>query len=169
MMRTTAVAFLVLAAGPSANAQCPLGRIEAALAAPLDGMKPLERDASEARSTEGGSWQIYREKDGRVHSIIRIDGGESGRNDTRLSIVDRRTYGIASTRTDYIRHAFLEGPFANARVTTDYYFFCEGKIYLPDPSASMVDMEKYPKDAEEVRARMIEDRDVAEFTKGLKR
>ena len=167
MRRMTILALLLSAT--AAHAECPLDRIEAVLAASLDLMKPLERDASDAQSTEGGLWKLYREKDGRVHTIIRIDGGESGRNDTRLSIVDRQTYGIASTRTDYIRHAFLEGPFATARVTTDYYFFCEGKVYLPDPSASMVDMEKYPKDAEEVRARMIEDKDVVDFTKGLKR
>ncbi len=167
MKRMTIAAVLLSAS--AAHAECPLDRIEAALASPLDTMKPLEREASEAQSTEGGTWKIYRETDGRVHTIIRIDGGESGRNDTRLSVVDRQTYGIASTRTDYIRHAFLEGPFAYARVTSDYYFFCEGKVYLPDPSASMVDMETYPKDAETVRTRMIEDKDVADFTKGLKR
>lgn len=162
------IAALMLLTVP-AQAECALDQIEAALNAPLDAMKPLERDVTDVQSTEGGAWQIYREKDGRVNTIIRIDGGESGRQDTRLSIVNRQTYGIASTRTDYIRHAFMEGPFANAKRTTDYYYFCGGKVYLPDPNSSMVDIGQYPKNATAAQKAMLDDRDVADFTKGLAR
>ena len=40
----------------------------------------------------------------------------------RLAIVNRKTYGIAVTRVDYLRHAFIEeaGPNATAKRTTDY-------------------------------------------------
>lgn len=163
---------LVLLAMPLAGAaaDCPLDRIEQALASPLTGLKQLDREVSDVQSTEGGIWQIYREKDGRVHSIIRLDAGESGRNETRLSIVNRQTYGIARTRIDYIRHAFVEeGPFGIARRTTEYYYFCGGKAHVPSESGAMVDLVDYPKAAAEAQKLMVLDKDVADFTKGLAR
>jgi len=165
----SALVALLLAATPAA-ADCPLDRIEAALASSTAGLKQLDRDVSDVQSTEGGVWQIFREKDGRVHSIIRIDAGESGRNETRLSVVNRQTYGIASTRIDYIRHAFVEeGPFGIVRRTTDYYYFCGGKPYVPGATGATVDRVQYEKDATEMQRRMVLDKDVADFTKGLKR
>ncbi|MGE3831674.1 MAG: hypothetical protein AB7F76_11835 [Parvibaculaceae bacterium] len=148
-------------------ADCPLADIEKVLNAPLDGMKPIEKEVSDVQSTEGGGWQIYKDKKGRVHSIIRNDYGESGRGEIRLSILDRKAYGIARTRYDYIRHAFLEGPFAIAKKSTDYYFFCDGKVYLPAADAAMVDLDRYPKDAAEAQTATVGSPDVAEFTKGL--
>jgi hypothetical protein len=153
-----------------AFADCPLDKIEAALASPTDGLKLLEREVSDVQSAEGGVWQIYREKDGRVHSIVRIDAGESGRSEIRLSPVNRKTYGIASTRIDYIRHAFVEeGPFGIVRRTTDYYYYCGGKPYVPSGNSTTVDREQYGKDALEMQSRMVLDNDVADFTKGLAR
>ena len=165
------LALLALAMGASQSlADCPLDRIETALASPLDGMTPVEREVSETQSTEGGVWKIYREADGRLHTIIRIDAGESGRNETRLSVVNRQTYGIASTRIDYIRHAFVEeGPFAIARRTTDYYFYCGGTVYVPGENGAMVDLTAYPKAAAAAQQLMVLNRDVAGFTKGLAR
>ena len=124
---------------------------------------------TDVQSTEGGLWEIFREPDGRVHTIIRGDYGESGRNELRLSIVNRRTYGIASTRVDYLRHAFIEeaGPNGVARRTTTYYFYCDGKQYLPPDGYSMLDAETYRKEGQEAQATMILDKDVADFTKGL--
>jgi hypothetical protein len=75
-----------------------------------------------------------------VHSIIHIDGGESGRSETRHSVVNRQTYGIAMTRIDYLRHAFVEdGPFGIARHTTEYFYFCDGKPYVPGENGAVVD------------------------------
>jgi hypothetical protein len=150
-------------------ADCPLADIEKVLNAPLDGMTAIEKEVSEVQSTEGGLWQIYKDAQGRVHSIVRNDFGESGRSDIRLSILDSKTYGISRTRHGYIRHAFLEGPFAIAQRSTDYYFFCDGKVYLPPPDAAMIDLEQYPKDAAEVQKATVGSADVAEFTKGLAR
>jgi hypothetical protein len=162
------LAFLSMVSFVSA-AECPLPSIEKALDASLEKMKPLERDVTDIQSTEGGRWSIYREKDGRVNTIIRADYGESGRGELRLSIVNRTTYGIAKTRIDYIRHAFLEGPFAVVKRTTEYFFYCDGNVYLPSSESATVDLDQYKKDAGDAQAAFLSAKDVADFTKGLKR
>ncbi|WP_373506211.1 hypothetical protein [Aestuariivirga sp.] len=130
MMRHLAAAALSIVLVAPASADCEIGRIEAALGSPVNGLKKLEREVTDVQSTEGGLWENYREADGRVHSIIRIDGGESGMSERRLSVVNRRTYGITVTRVDDMRHAFVEdgGPNGTASRRTDYYYFCEGKL-----------------------------------------
>lgn len=160
-----------LATGTVPAAGCPLDRIEAALSSSTAGLKQLDREVSDVQSTEGGIWQIFRERDGRIHSIVRIDGGESGRNETRLSVVNRRTYGIAATRIDYLRHAFIEdaAPNAIARRTTDYYFFCDGKLYLPPRDFTTVDRDAYRRNGQKTWKMMILDKDVSDFTRGLAR
>ncbi|MBL8906348.1 MAG: hypothetical protein JNM20_06705 [Rhizobiales bacterium] len=171
MIRLTMLLLAILLCGPAFAADCPLSRIEQALNASLDKMKPLEREVSDVQSTEGGTWRIYREKDGRVNTITRGDYGESGRGELRLSIVNRNTYGIAKTRIDYIRHAFLEdqGPFAFHKVTTEYFFYCDGKLYLPGVTGATMDLDQYKKDGDEALAAFLSAKDVADFTKGLKR
>ena len=170
MIRLIIFVIALAISGPALAAGCPLSEIEKALAAPLDKMKPLERDVTDIQSTEGGRWQIYREKDGRVNTIIRGDYGESGRGEMRLSIVNRNTYGIAKTRIDYIRHAFLEdqGPFAFHKVTTEYFFYCDGRLYLPTDVSATMDIDQYKKDGADVLASFLSAKDVADFTKGLK-
>jgi hypothetical protein len=164
---------MLLAAGaalwlfsPAQAADCPLADIEKVLTAPLDRMTPVEKEVSEVQSTEGGLWQIYKDKNN-IHSIIRNDYGESGRGEIRLSILDGKAYGIARTRYGYIRHAFLDGPFAIVQRTTDYFFFCDGKVYLPPGDTAMVDLEQYPNEAAEAQKAIIGSPDVAEFTKDL--
>ena len=159
----------MLSAATPAAADCALDKIETALSAPLDGLKRLDRDVTDVQPTEGGQWQIYREADGRVNTIFRVDGGESGMGERRLSIVNRKTYGIAVTRVDYMRHAFVEdaGPNATAKRTTDYYYYCDGKLYLPPEGYSMVDATAYKASGLEAQAMMVKDKDVADFTKGL--
>ena len=170
-MRVRTAVFAMIASATPALADCALDKIEAALAAPLDGLKRLDRDVSESQSTEGGAWIIYREKDGRVNTITRIDGGESGRQETRLSVVNRKTYGIASTRIDYMRHAFVEdaGPNAIVGRKTAYYFFCDGKLYLPPGEYAMMDTEAYKAAAGDALNLTVKDKDIADFTKGLAR
>lgn len=166
-----AAAMLFASALSAAAAECPLGEIEKALSSTLGGLKKTEREVSDVQSTEGGVWNVYREKDGRVHSIIRIDGGESGIGERRLSVVSRKAYGIAVTRVDYMRHAFLEdqGPNATAARKTEYYYFCDGKLYTPPADAAMFDIEAYAASGNDAQKAMVLDKDVAEFTKGLAR
>jgi hypothetical protein len=151
-------------------AECDLDAISKALEAPLDSMKPYEREVAVPQSTEGGVWQIFREKDGRLNTVIRIDGGESGRNETRLSTVNRNAWGIASTRVDYNRHAFAEngGPFAVLRKTTTYFFFCDGKLYTPPPEWSVAD-DQYTVAADEAKNEFFKAQEISEFIKGLAR
>ena len=166
-----AAAWLLASTITAGAADCPLWDIEKSLSSPLDRLKKTERDVTDVQSTEGGVWRIYREKDGRIHSIIRIDGGESGMGERRLSMVSRKAYGIAVTRVDYMRHAFLEnqGPNATAARKTDYYYFCNGKIYLPPADAAMFDIEAYKANGADAQRTMLLDKDVADFTKGLAR
>jgi len=171
MIRLSILAITLALCAPALAAECPLPEIEKALAAPLDKMKPLELDATDIQSTEGGVWAIYREQDGRVNTITRGDFGESGRNEYRLSVVNRTTYGIAATRIDYIRHAFLEdqGPFAFHKVTTEYFFYCDGKLYLPGETGATMDLAEYRKTGAGMQAVFLSAKDIADFTKGLER
>jgi len=170
-MRLPLVLISLLLVVTPATAGCALDKIEAALAASLDGLKRLDRDVTDVQSTEGGQWQIYRETDGRVNTIIRIDGGESGMGERRLSVVNRKIYGIAVTRVDYMRHAFIEdaGPNATAKRTTEYFYYCDGKLYLPPEGYSMVDVIAYKTAGLEAQSMMLKDKDVADVTKGLAR
>lgn len=171
MKRLIALAACLASLASPALAECDTQKIEAALGASLDKLKPYERDVSDVQSTEGGYWRVYREKDGRLNSIIRLDGGESGMNERRLSTVNRKTYGIAVTRVDYLRHAFIEdaGPNGTAKRTTDFYYFCDGKLLVPNKDYFGGDADAYAKDGAEAQRAMVLDKDIAEFTKGLAR
>jgi hypothetical protein len=169
-MKRTACLLAALAFAGPALADCDVDAIARALESPLAGLKPFEREVSDVQSTEGGVWRIYREKDGRLNTIVRIDGGESGMQETRLGVVNRKTYGIAATRVDYLHHAFIEGgPNGTAKRTTSYYYFCDGRLYVPSGDGVTIDTEQYPKDGMTARKLMLDDKDVAEFTKGLRR
>lgn len=169
-MRRFVIAALLLAGATAAQAECPVGRIEKALSASLDGMKKIERPVSDIQSTEGGVWRIYRGKDGRLTSLVRIDGGESGMSERRLSIVSPEAYGITVTRLDYLRHAFIEeaGPNGTAKRTTEYFYYCDGKLHVPPAQYATMDG-AYAKAGEEAQKAMLTNMDVAEVTKGLTR
>jgi hypothetical protein len=170
MRSLSTLLVLLLIAGQAKAESCNLGSIAKRLEESLDGLRKLERDVSDIQSTEGGIWQVFREKDGRVHSIIRGDYGESGRNELRFSAVNRSDYGIASTRFDYIRHAFVdtETPFAIVKRTTEFYFYCGGRPYLPPPASSTVG-DDYERQAIEARNAVLDAKDVSDFTKGYVR
>lgn len=166
------LAMIVLAglAGP-ALAECPVGEIEKALAAPLDGLKMTERPATDIQSTEGGVWRIYRGADEKVETLIRLDGGESGMNEYRLSIVSAGAYGISAMRVDYLRHAFVDngGPNGTARRSTSFYYYCNGQLFLPPPEFGTAALAGYPEEAAANQKRMLLDKDVADLVKDLKR
>ena len=155
----------------AAMAGCPVDAIEEALAAPLGGLKKIERDVTDVQSTEGGVWRIYRNKDGRLNSLVRVDGGESGMAERRLSVASPDAYGIAITRVDYLRHAFAEdaGPNGTAKRTTEYFYFCGGKLYVPPVDYATLDGAEYAKAGAEAQTAMVADKDVADVTKALKR
>lgn len=52
-----ALSLILLASLSSvARADCPVDKIEAALASSVDGLKRLDRDVTDVQSTEGGVW-----------------------------------------------------------------------------------------------------------------
>lgn len=161
----------VMSLPPAALADCPVGNIEKALGASLDGLKKIEREVSDVQSTEGGVWRIYRKKDGALQAIVRLDGGESGMSERRLSVVSPKAYGISVTRVDYLRHAFVDqgGPNGTARRTTEYYYYCDGKLVVPPAEYATVDTAAYARTGEEARRAMVLDKDVASFTRALAR
>lgn len=154
-----------------ALAECPVDAIEKALATSLDGLKKTERPVTDVQSTEGGVWRIYRKKDGRLASLVRIDAGESGMNEKRLGIVSPDAYGISVTRVDYLRHAFVDngGPNGTAKRTTEYFYFCGGKLFEPPREFGTRDSVEYPEAGTAAQKAMLDDKDVAGLTKGLKR
>lgn len=171
MQFITAAALLLASASLAAADECPVAEIEKALSGPLEDTAMTEREVSDIQSTEGGVWRIHRAEDGRVAGILRIDGGESGMSERRLGIVSANAYGIAVTRVDYLRHAFIDGggPNGTAKRMTEYFYFCGGKLVVPPAEYATMDVDAYAKAGEEARKAMVLDKDVAEFTKGLAR
>ena len=170
-MKTLFTMLIMLAACSTALADCPVDSIEKALNASLDGLKEVERQVTDVQSTEGGVWRLYRKKDGRLNSFIRLDGGESGMSERRLSVVSPDAYGITVTRVDYLRHAFIDnaGPNGTAKRTTEYFYYCGGKLYVPPMEYATLDGAEYAKAGTEAQNMMVGDKDVADVTKGLKR
>jgi hypothetical protein len=147
---------------------CPVSELYQLAHVSLDSMKPLNIDASaDIATSEGAEWHVYREKDGRVHSIVLETFGESGRNTYRLSIKNRAEYVLAMTRIDYNAHAFLGGPVAPVKETTDYYYFCDGKPFVPKSEMTFVG-DDYVKSANETRKLIFDAKSVNFYTQGLK-
>ena len=82
------IAFLLslLAYGPAAA--CDIDALSAMIDRPLDPTTAVTREVKDAQSTEGGEWRIYRTAALLTSVIMRVDGGESGRNETRLDLLD---------------------------------------------------------------------------------
>ena len=170
-MKTLFTMITMTACCGTAFADCPVSTIEKALGASLDGLKKVERQVTDIQSTEGGVWRIYRKKDGRLATLVRIDAGESGMGERRLSVMSPEAYGITVTRVDYLRHAFIDngGPNGTAKRTTEYFYFCNGKLYEPPQEYGTLDSVEYPKAGAAAQKAMLDDKDVAELTKALKR
>ncbi|MBC8036970.1 MAG: hypothetical protein H7X89_07120 [Rhizobiales bacterium] len=155
----------------AAHAECPLYKISQALVAPIGGMTAINRDVTNIQSTEGGEWRIFRYENGRLNTILLKIYGETGNWEMRLSLINNATYGIASTHNSYNHHIAGKDPFAIVRQSTEYYFYCDGKLYLPDRNDemanSMIDWQTYSKDGEEAKTMMLNDTDVADFIKDL--
>jgi hypothetical protein len=168
-MKTLFTILTMMAACGPALAECPVDTIGEALAAPLDGLPKVERQVTDIQSTEGGVWHIYRKQDGSLVSLVRLDGGESGMNERRLSVVSSDAYGISITRVDYLRHAFIDeaGPNGTAKRTTEYFYYCGGKLYVPPEQYATMDG-SYAQSGAAAQKAMISDKDIVDVTKALK-
>ncbi len=93
---------------------------------PLGTYKKTEVDAREVRSTEGGVWYVYHKGDGALHSIVRVDFGETGQVQRRASFVDRHASGVVVTGLRYDRPIDPKRPVRVVERTSKEYFFCDG-------------------------------------------
>jgi hypothetical protein len=114
---------------------------------------------------------VFNEAETSVTEVQSTEGGESGMDETRLSIVDDGAYGVARTRVDRLRHAFIDdaGPNGTAKRTTEHFYFCDGQLYLPPEMYATLDNSADAKTGEESRKRMLLDKGVAALTRSLKR
>ena len=168
-MKTLFTMLFMFAGCGMALAECPAGDIEKALTAPLDELKSKEKPVTDVQSTEGGVWRIFRKADGSLDTLIRLDGGESGMSERRLSVLSAKNYGISVTRVDYLRHAFVDdgGPNATAGRKTEYFYFCDGKLYLPPDIYATVGQD-YIRNADAAQKSMVLDQDVEALTRSLR-
>ncbi|WP_125461742.1 MULTISPECIES: hypothetical protein [Rhodomicrobium] len=93
---------------------CPVGQLAALSKETLGELRKEELPAGDNDSTEGGQWQIFIRDDASLHSIIRLDFGETGQRQIRLSRLNRREFAITLNNLRY------DIPLnANDRVDTD--------------------------------------------------
>ena len=92
-------------------------------------------------------------------------------SERRLSIHGNAEYGIAVTRVDYLRHAFVDdgGPNGTARRSTEYFYFCDGKLHLPAEQYATMDGAAYAEAGEAARDAMLGAGLVSNAAKQLKR
>lgn len=169
-MKTFFTMIILCGTCAAAEAACPVDAIEKALTTPLDEQSRIERNVTDVQSTEGGIWRIYKSDNGQLGTLVRIDAGESGMNEKRLSVAGPGAYGIAATRVDYLRHAFIDdaGPNGTARRTTEYFYFCDGKLYMPPREYATLDSEDYSRAGAAAQKTMLDDKDVTDVTKMLR-
>lgn len=106
-------------------------------------------DVSELTSTEGGEWQVWRNADGAVDQLARIDYGEMGRVAARLVVSSADAYAITQTTVLYSAPLYVEGSMP-IREETDIYVFCSGELAGPGEGFTLD--AAYVAAAEQVRA-----------------
>jgi hypothetical protein len=180
-MKAIALLFTlaILSLSKPALADCGIDAMMAAIEAPLDSVQSVERDASDVKSTEGADWKIYRDKDGRLNTIIRTDYGETFRLETRLSVVNRKDYIIEEHHERYsnpIGDLLPKLPGENEavrlpsyRIIKTYFFFCGGRALVPQNYEPLPGEENFAAKAAELKRMMLDHPDIKEFTVGLVR
>lgn len=130
-MKLLISALLLATVGSAAQAgNCQTTEAERILSLP----RPVEPDqvleVSEQQSVEGGQWSIYLGKNKKPDRIFRTDFGESGRTEHAIASGGNGTFVIRKTHFRYNVPSYVEGS-AVIREETDYYRFCEGRLFLP--------------------------------------
>ena len=129
-MRAHRLAVIGLLVCGHPAAACPLDRLTRIASEPLKGLHRTDQALSEVISTEGRRWQIYRRRNGTLHSIIRLDLGETGRAELRASFATPDEFVIVATT---VRYKF---PLPNTKpgissTESTRYFFCRDLVYIP--------------------------------------
>src|SRR5262245_6605458 len=80
---------------------CPLSQLTQRLAETPKNLKTVEVPVAEVQSTEGGVWKVRLSPSGKVHSVQRIDYGETGLGETTLVPMDRQNVAIRDVMITY--------------------------------------------------------------------
>ena len=137
LLSATAATLILMIASFDAAFGCPVLELAKKVQEPLRALKKIEVEAQEQRSTEGGVWHVYLTRNGRPHSIVRTDYGETGKLRTRASFLDSKNFGIEVVEERYAEPIYAKPPTKIVSRSTVAYFFCEtdGMIYMPVSTA----------------------------------
>jgi hypothetical protein len=127
---------LFLLASPAAA--CDGGVLHGLMETPLNEGDAESFDVAEQASVEGGAWYIFRDAQGAVKNVMRVDYGETGRLATRLTVSSADAYAVTVTRFGYSAPLGVSGS-STIREEKDIYLFCDGKLYLPEEDFGMTE------------------------------
>jgi hypothetical protein len=167
MLRALAVQALLSIAAAAPLLACPIEKIAHATREPLDRFKKIEVEARKWRSLEGGHWLIYLRQDGVPHSIVRIDYGETGQWQVRVSFVDKQTFGIVVTT---LRYDAPIDPSRQARVVESVSteaFFCDKSnlVYVQANPHDELSALAAIREAKAQKAMLFEAEEIAQYLK----
>lgn len=146
----TAVAVLTLVLASTATS-CPLDRLRQIVKEPLTGYEVREVAAAERRSTEGGVWRLYFHSNGQLHSVVRIDFGETGQWNARISFIDARNFGIVDR---VLRYDLPISPNRSVQIADESsttYLFCDYDKLVIAPIDGVVERTS-PEDVPDAKA-----------------
>jgi hypothetical protein len=172
LLRALALALQPLLALATAGSllACPIDKIAQATREPLGTYEKTEVDVLEYRSTDGGVWHIYRKRDGALHSVVRTDFGETGQLQTRISFVDKHTFGIVVTTLRYDAPIYLKDQVQVVERVSTEYLLCDKSnvVYVPaspqDESSALAAIRK----AKEERAMLFGAKEIAPYLKDIR-
>jgi hypothetical protein len=163
-VRALAVA-MILASGSPTTA-CPLVRLARLADEPITSLQHREVPLTQWASLEGGTWDVYLRRGGTLHSIVRTDFHETGRQKIRATFLTRGDFVIVSTKDRY-KSPLPEIPVEIAGTVSTRYFFCNDVVYLPamlnDESSGTQSLAE----AKELKSIFFESDDVASYRRGV--
>src|SRR5262245_49755426 len=164
--RAHGLAFLGLLVCGGPTSACPLDRLARIADEPLKSLHRKQLPVSEVMSAEGGFWEIYRRRNGALHSIVRFDLGETGQGRTRVSFVTPKEFVIVATTVKYALP--LPNKVRIASTVSTRYFFCGDVVYVPALVGDDESGAQALRDAKDMKAVIFESPDVASELAGRK-
>ncbi|CAN5499895.1 hypothetical protein BH10PSE7_BH10PSE7_45040 [soil metagenome] len=163
------IAVLILSTAAAQAAECPLRDLEDRLAASVPARESEAIPVTEAQSSEGGEWRVYRDKKGKLTGLVRADLGESGRAEMRLVFINAKNFAIRRTQFHYNGHFAMDFPVAVVREESDIFYFCSGKLYTLTEEQAMVGTDPaYVKAAAEARDAIWKAPEIAKVLKEIR-
>lgn len=147
---------------------CPIEELVQINKEPLRAESRVEVSVTRQQSTEGGQWQIYFRANGTLHSIIRLDLGETGQKELRVSFLDRRNFVVVSTTRYY--DAPIE-PLKDVKIEseiTKLYFFCDEMVYLPVVTGDEMEAARESRETKYLRSLILDAEEISAYLNLLK-